>query len=111
MPNTAITGAQSIPAGTYEVPGTAYADLPAFCRVTATVSPVPGSSVGIEVWLSTTTWNGKYQQSGNHGFGGVFYCREMVLQLQRGYATGITNNGHTAGPGFDVSWAFGANLP
>ena len=109
LPNTTITVAQSIPAGTYQPPGStvAYTDLPAFCRVTATVSPVPDSSIGIEVWLPTTTWNGKYQQSGNHAFTGTFYWGEMVAQLQRGYATGITNDGHTGGPGFDVSWAFG----
>lgn len=109
LPNTTINGAESIPAGTYQPPGsaTAFTDLPAFCRVTATVSPVPGSSIGIEVWLPTGTWNGKYQQSGSHGFGGTFYWNEMVPQIQRGYATGITNDGHGGPGGFNVSWAFG----
>ena len=109
FPNTTIDSAQSIPAGTYQPPGsaTAFTDLPAFCRVTATVSPAPGSSIGIEVWLPTTTWNGKYQQSGSHGFGGTFYWNEMVPQIQRGYATGITNDGHGGPGGFNVSWAFG----
>jgi feruloyl esterase len=111
LDHVTITGAQLIPAGTYQPPGsaTAFTGLPAFCRVTATISPVPQSSIGIELWLPATTWNEKYQQSGNHGFGGTFYWNEMVPQLQRGYATGITNDGHKAGPSpFDVSWAFGA---
>ena len=110
LPDTLVTLAQSIPAGNFQPPGssTTYVNLPAFCRVTATVSPVPNSSIGIEVWLPMTTWNGKYQQSGSHGYGGTFYWGEMVGQIRRGYATGITNDGHTgtANP-FDVSWAFG----
>jgi feruloyl esterase len=108
LPSTLINSAQSIAAGTYQPPGsaTAFTNLPAFCRVTATVSTVPDSSIGIEVWLPTATWNGKYQQSGNHGFGGTFYWTEMTRQLQRGYATGITDDGHSLG-GFNVSWAFG----
>ncbi len=111
LPNTTINGAESIPAGTYQPPGsaTAFTDLPAFCRVTATVSPVPDSSIGIEVWLPTTTWNGRYQQVGNHGWGGTIYWSEMAPQLRRGFATGATDDGHVDRPSnpFDVSWAFG----
>ena len=110
LPNTKITAAQSIAAGSYQPPGSTvtYTNLPAFCRVTATISPVPGSAIGIEVWLPTTTWNHKYQQSGNHGFGGSFYWGEMVRQIQRGYATGITDDGHTMpADHFSGSWAIG----
>lgn len=107
LPNTVITAAQSIPVGGFQPPGsTLIPNLPAFCRVTATISPVPDSSIGIEVWLPTTTWNGKYQQSGNHGFGGTFFWGEMASQIRRGYATGITDDGHSPG-GFAVSWAIG----
>jgi feruloyl esterase len=110
LPNTTIHGAQSIPAGSYRPPGSTvtYANLPAFCRVTATISPVAGSAIGIEIWLPATTWNHRYQQSGNHGLGGTFYWGEMVRQLQRGFATGITDDGHTATTGpYDTSFAFG----
>jgi len=31
----------------------------------------------------------------------------MVPQIQRGYATGIANDGHGGPGGFNVSWAFG----
>jgi feruloyl esterase len=110
LPHTVITAAQSIPAGSYTPPGstTTLTGLPAFCRVTATISPVPDSSIGIEVWLPNN-WNGKYQQSGSHGFGGIFYWSEMAPQIIRGYATAITDMGHTAagGNGFDVSWGIG----
>jgi len=109
LPHTTINAAQSIPAGTYQPPGSAvaFSNLPAFCRITATVSPVPDSSIDIEVWLPSSTWNGKYQQSGSHGWGGVFYWTEMTRQIQRGYATGITSDGHGGPGGFNVSWAFG----
>ena len=110
LPNTVVHTAQSIPAGSYQPPGSTvtYSNLPAFCRFTATVSPVPGSAIGIEIWLPTKTWNNRYQQSGNHGLGGTFYWGEMVRQLQRGYATGITDAGHTATKGpYDTAFAFG----
>jgi len=111
LPNVTITGAESIPAGTYQPPGsaTAFTDLPAFCRVTAVVSPAADSSIGIEVWLPTTTWNGRYLQVGNHGWGGFIQWGEMAPQLRLGFATGATDDGHintTTNP-FDVSWAFG----
>ena len=111
LPHATIATAEAIPAGTYQPPGstTAFTNLPAFCRVTATVGPVPDSSIGIEVWLPTTTWNGRYQQVGNHGWGGVIHWNEMAPQLQRGFATGTTDDGHvnaSSNP-FDVSWAFG----
>jgi feruloyl esterase len=89
LPYTTITPAESIPAGTFQVPGqppsstTTFTDMPEFCRITATVSRVPGSTIGIEVWLPTTTWNGRYQQVGNHGFGGVFYWSEMAPTAAR----------------------------
>ncbi|WP_414439755.1 tannase/feruloyl esterase family alpha/beta hydrolase [Burkholderia sp. 22PA0106] len=111
LPDTVIHTAQSIPAGAYQPPGStvAYSNLPAFCRVTATVSPVSGSAIGIEIWLPTATWNHRYQQSGNHGLGGTFYWGEMVGQLQRGYATAITDDGHTASQGaYDTAFAFGS---
>jgi feruloyl esterase len=108
LPNTTILSAQAIPAGNYKPPGSTstFSDLPAFCRVVARVSPVPDSAIGIEVWLPTRTWNGKYQQVGNHSFGGNIFWNEMAPQLRRGYATAATDDGHTPG-GFGVDWGFG----
>src|SRR5687767_13859303 len=42
-----------------------YADLPAFCRVQATLTPTPDSDIRIEVWLPAANWNGKYVGIGN----------------------------------------------
>ena len=111
LPNVTINSAQDIAAGTYTPPGSkvAFPDLPAFCRVVATITPAPDSSIGIEIWLPSTTWNGRYQQAGNHGWAGVIYWSEMAPQLRRGFATGATDDGHISNSPnpFDVSWAFG----
>ena len=39
-------------------PPVSYRDLPAFCRVAATLTPVPDSEIKIEVWLPVAGWNG-----------------------------------------------------
>ena len=97
-----IQSAQSIPAGAYRPPGSpqAFEDLPEFCRVVAVAHPVPGSSIGIEVWLPKAGWNGRYQQVGNHGFSGVIQWGEMAPQLKRGFAVGATDDGHVIDPRF-----------
>jgi len=110
LPHITIKSAQSIAAGTYQPPGsvTAFKNLPAFCRITATLSPAPDSSIGIEVWLPTSTWNGRYEQVGNHGWAGTIQWSEMAPELQSGFATAATDDGHSASSKpFDSSWAFG----
>jgi feruloyl esterase len=111
LPDVSITSAQSIPAGAYQPPGNvrAFADLPAFCRVVAIIHPVPDSSIGIEVWLPVSGWNGRYQQVGNHGSAGVIQWGEMAPQLRRGFAVGATDDGHILSPtpAYDLTWAYG----
>ncbi|NML42351.1 tannase/feruloyl esterase family alpha/beta hydrolase [Ramlibacter sp. G-1-2-2] len=103
-----VTAAQAVPAGSYQPPGsaTAFAGLPAFCRVTATLSPVPGSSTSMELWLPATGWNGRYLQVGTNGFGGTIAWNTMAPQLQRGFATASGDSGHTSPGGFSSSWFF-----
>jgi feruloyl esterase len=72
LPNTSITLAQMVPAGGFTLPGTGpavpqFSQLPAFCRVAATLTPSPGSDIKIEVWLPAQAWNGKFQAVGNGG--------------------------------------------
>ena len=71
-------------------------NLPPFCRVIATLTPVPGSRIGIELWLPAT-WNGKLLGIGNHGFGGEFERGDMAMGMHRGYAVVTTNMGHGGG--------------
>src|SRR5687767_14603370 len=94
LPDTAITLAESIAAGA--LPGTervpdAYADLPAFCRVQATLTPSADSDIKIEVWLPASGWNGKFQGVGNGGWTGSIATAALADALRRGYAAASTD--------------------
>lgn len=108
LPNTRITTAQQVAAGTFVPPNPPpfpipanYKGMPAFCRVAGTVSPVPGSEIKIEVWLPSTGWNGKFAGVGNGGMSGAIFHFAMVEPLQAGYAVAATNTGHD-GDGADA---------
>jgi feruloyl esterase len=85
LPDTTITLARQ----------DASSDLPAFCRVAATLKPTTDSDIKIEVWLPVSGWNGKYQAVGNGGWSGSINTPAMALALRRGYATSSTDTGHT----------------
>jgi len=109
LPDTTITSAQSVAPGEFKLPGrggaqTAAPDLPAFCRVSATLKPTSDSDIKVEVWLPATGWNGKFQAVGNGGWAGVISYRELSEALRAGYATASTDTGHTGGRG---EFAFG----
>ncbi len=106
LPNTTITSAQSVAAGGFTPPaapgraggrgrGQAFADLPAFCRVSATLMPSSDSDIKVEVWLPAAGWNGKYEAVGNGGFAGTISYPAMAQALRRGYATSSTDTGHS----------------
>ena len=107
LPDTLITGGESVAAGAFMpavAPGARpitesqvqqYADLPAFCRVTATLTPSSDSDIKVEVWLPAAEWNGKFQAVGNGAFTGSIRHSSMAAALARGYATSSTDTGHT----------------
>ncbi len=108
LPDTAITSAQVGPPGQFSAPAegqakgkgaNAYADLPEFCRVTATLKPTSDSDIKVEVWLPTSGWNGNFQGVGNGGWAGVISYRELGDALRGGYATASTDTGHVGGRG------------
>jgi feruloyl esterase len=86
--------------------GSAFARLPAFCRVAATLEPSSDSDIKIEVWLPAAGWNGKFEGVGNGGWSGAIAYTAMAAQLARGYATASTDTGH-AGSVVDGSFALG----
>src|SRR5262245_51817119 len=52
LPDTTITAAEPIAAGTYTAPnGQVFANLPGFCRIAATLTPTSDSNIKIEVWM------------------------------------------------------------
>ena len=114
LPNTTITSAQPVAAGAFSSPDAGrqgapptadFKQLPAFCRVTATLRPSLDSDIKIEVWLPLANWNSKFQGVGNGGLAGfINYTagrgsieRGMAEALLRGYATASTDTGHIGG--------------
>lgn len=78
--------------------------VPEFCRVIGVARPSSDSNINFEVWLPTSTWNGKYLSSFEGGFAGLIIYPWMVVNLQRGYATAATDTGHVAR---DTFWMVG----
>ncbi|HWE49756.1 MAG TPA: tannase/feruloyl esterase family alpha/beta hydrolase [Bryobacteraceae bacterium] len=104
MPGLKITSATSIPAGPFTLPGGGRggpAQVPAFCRVAATV----GVELRFEIWMPAQ-WNNKLLGVGNGGLAGSISYAPMVKPLQEGYATSSTDTGHQ-GSTNDGSWALG----
>jgi len=107
LPDTTITVAQSIPAGTYKAPnGQIFPNMPAFCRVAARLTPSSDSDIGMEIWMPAAIWNGRFQGVGNGGFAGAINYSALAPNVQLGYATVSTDTGHTGLP-TDASWALG----
>ncbi|SRR5579883_670570 len=104
LPNTTVTLAVSVAAGPFSLPagraGAAPANVPAFCRVAATIAP----DIKFELWLPAN-WNRKFMAVGNGGLAGTIRYESMLDPLRRGYATSNTDTGHTADN--DGHWAQG----
>ncbi len=99
LPNTSITSAQVVGAGAFTASAAssrpnAFANLPAFCRVAATLRPSSDSEIKIEVWLPIAGWNGKFLAMGSGGWGGAIDYQGLSYALRRGYATSATDDGH-----------------
>ena len=75
LPHATIT-AQSVAAGAFSAPGgrgnaaATFKNLPAFCRVAATLKPSGDSEIMMELWLPASGWNGNLEANGNGGWNG-----------------------------------------
>ena len=113
LPHTAITLARVVDAGAFTQPapptgpagGAVFRDLPAFCRIAATLTPSNDSDIKMEIWMPLTGWNGKFEAVGNGGWAGTISYGAMAAALRRGYATASTDTGH-AGTTGDGRFAF-----
>jgi feruloyl esterase len=99
LPHVKILSAQAVAAGEFS-PGAPLppTKVPAFCRVSASLTPSPDSDIQIELWLPTA-WNGKYLANGIGGWGGAIPYPGLMMALQRGYATSGTDTGHRGNMG------------
>jgi Tannase and feruloyl esterase len=90
LKDTTITSATDNDSGVFIVPGSnppqTITGLPAYCRVTATLTPTSDSSIRIEVWLPKNTWNGRFLGTGGGGFQGVISYNSLAGGIQAGFA-------------------------
>lgn len=104
VPQTTVTSAELVAAGTFAPPAGApgagrgsrspFADLPAFCRVAATLRPTADSDIKVELWLPASGWNGRYEAIGQGGLAGNIPYGEMAQAVAAHYATSGTDTGH-----------------
>lgn len=83
----------------------------AFCRVKATLTPVAGSSIKVEIWLpERAAWNGKLLGAGNGGFGNNLTIPSLLMRggVEKGYAAVGSDMGHTATSDVKAEWALNA---
>jgi feruloyl esterase len=96
LSNTKITLAESVAAAN---------DLPAFCRLRATLTPSSDSDIKIEVWLpEAAKWNRKFRGTGNGGLGGglTINAGPLAASIRAGYATAGNNTGHEGGSEYAI---------
>ena len=103
LPNITITAAQTIPAGNYTAAnGQTFSNLPTFCRVAATATPMSQSDINFEVWMPPLeTWDGIFRGEGSGGSAGAITFSLMANAIARNYATMSNDNGHTGS-----NWSF-----
>jgi feruloyl esterase len=106
IPEGKIMLAELIAAGTFVQPRTdeapssrasVFRDVPAFCRVAATLTPTTDSEIRVEVWMPASSWNGKFQAVGNGGWSGSISYPALGRAVARGYASASTDTGHQGG--------------
>ena len=94
LQDTTITAAELVAAGTYTAPdGEVFTNLPAFCRVAATLTPTSDSNIKIEVWMPYSGWNGRFLGTGNGGIAGAIRYVTLAHFLPLKYSVANTDQG------------------
>jgi feruloyl esterase len=94
-----------------EVAADAKTGMPAYCEVTALITPVADSKIAA-VYRLPENWNGRMLGLGGGGWAGNLFLslpisgpgRAASVGLPRGYATAQTDGGHASPITTDVSW-------
>jgi feruloyl esterase len=104
LPNATVTSAQLVAAGEFTPPrpgrgsANAFKDVPAFCRVTATLRPSSDSDIKVEVWMPMSGWSGNFQGvtagGANGALEGALELASLTDGLRRGNAIAATDTGH-----------------
>ena len=102
FPDTTIGAAASQPGGPYVAPDAwhlAFANLPPYCLVSATIKPTSDSNINVQVWMPTQRYNGRYLGTGNGGYAGGFFQSELAAGINNGFATANTDMGTSPADG------------
>ncbi len=93
------TNSRCLPERCPPFPGSAapsYENLPAFCRVAATLKPTSDSEIKIEVWMPAPDrmrWNWQLESVGNGAWAGSISYRDLATAVTAGYAAASTDTG------------------
>ena len=96
IPDTTIISAEAVPAGDLTTEDkVTRKNMPAFCRVVASVKDAPDSDVRVELWMPNEGWKGVFHVNGNGGYAGVlaYNYGAMEAAIKRGYASAETDLG------------------
>ena len=96
LPDTTILSAVATPAGDLTTSDkVTRKNMPAFCRVVASVRDAPDSDVRVELWMPNENWKGVFHLNGNGGYAGIlaYNYGAMAAALKRGYASAETDLG------------------
>jgi len=85
------------------IPADEASQLPGYCEVMATLSPVPGSAIGV-VYRLPKGWNGKLLGLGGGGWAGNVTLEAATPGLAAHYATAQTDGGHPSTALFETEW-------
>ena len=94
--DTTIISAEAVPAGDLTTEDkVTRKNMPAFCRVVASVKDAPDSDVRVELWMPNEGWKGVFHVNGNGGYAGVlaYNYGAMEAAIKRGYASAETDLG------------------
>ena len=94
--DTTIISAEAVPAGDLTTADkVTRKDMPAFCRVVASVKDAPDSDVRVELWMPNDGWKGVFHVNGNGGYAGIlaYNYGAMEAAIKRGYASAETDLG------------------
>jgi feruloyl esterase len=86
----------------------AVGDLPAYCEVSAILSPASGSHIGV-VYRLPDHWNGRLLGLGGGGQAGNVTLEFAAEPLRLGYATAQTDAGHPSSNPWNTDWSMLAN--
>ncbi len=80
---------------TASTPMAATGSTPEYCRIEGTLKPEPTSSIRFATNIPKLNWNGRFIMIGNGGYAGGSLPAGGAY-LADGYATAVTDTGHTA---------------